>query len=38
MDEQNYVFKKDYSLKLKGLLVIMMYWSHMFNHPDKLGG
>lgn len=38
MDEQNYVFKKDYSLKLKGFLVIMVYWSHMFNHPDRLGG
>lgn len=32
----NTVFDKKVSKALKGFLVIIMYWSHMFNHPERL--
>lgn len=32
----NTVFDKKVSKSLKGFLVIIMYWSHMFNHPERL--
>ncbi len=30
------IFGKESSLRLKGLLVIMMFWGHMFSHNDRL--
>ena len=30
------MFGKYESLRLKGLLVIIMFWGHMFNHPERL--
>ena len=32
----NVVFDKKVSKALKGFLVIIMYWSHLFNHPERL--
>ena len=32
----NVIFDKKVSKILKGVLVIIMYWSHMFNHPERL--
>lgn len=33
---ENVVFDKKVSKALKGCLVIIMFWSHMFNHADRL--
>lgn len=32
----NAKFDKKVGRALKGLLAIIMYWSHMFNHPERL--
>lgn len=32
----NVIFDKKVSKALKGVLIIIMYWSHMFNHPERL--
>lgn len=36
MTHMNALFSKETSKALKGLLVVLMFWSHMFNHPDRL--
>lgn len=30
------IFEKNESIALKGLLVVIMFWSHMFNHSNRL--
>ena len=34
--KMNVIFDKKVSKALKGILIIIMYWSHMFNHPERL--
>lgn len=36
MTNKNVAFDKKVSKILKGFLVVIMYWSHMFNHPERL--
>lgn len=36
MTNENVVFDKKVSKALKGFLVVIMFWSHMFNHEDRL--
>ena len=30
------IFGKKQSIRIKGFLVIIMFWGHMFNHPERL--
>lgn len=30
------LFDKKRSKRLKAFLIIIMFWSHMFNHPEKI--
>lgn len=34
--EKKTIFGKEVSVALKGLLVILMFWAHMFAHPDRI--
>lgn len=36
MEDKVNVFGKEESIQLKGILVIIMFWAHMFAHPERM--